>query len=524
MARISKRHNKPKKKFYKRKGFFLIIGIIIGVVFVAGLYQTSVYFSTNESCMMCHVHPHAEESWELSVHVNNGSGVMVNCVDCHLPPKDDTWAHYTAKLALGARDVWGYITKDSADFNWDMKSELEHAVKYIPNESCVKCHQNLFPKGITDDGITAHLYYEDNSEKLDLQCISCHLDAGHYNPNYAHGQMVGIPGMSGSYEVDSSRFYTEPAHVTHFANFREQIPGTAVSFNMIAIDGGTFNMGSPKKEPFRNPDESPQHEVTVSSFFMAEVETTWNQYWAFYSETMSEGRTPPEVVYQNNLNALGVDAISGPTPPFGYPDQGWGQGDRPAITMTHYAAETFCQWLSEKTGKKYRLPTEAEWEYAARGGKETSYFFPGSAKDFSEHGFMRNIFKPKTDSISSYVIYKQNSSGRTQLPSEVMPNPFGLRNMLGNVMEYTADKYDSEAYNNRGSNTVDPIVTEGDEWVVRGGYYNSDAADVRSASRSHTEHDDWMRTDPQQPKSIWWYSDIKGIGFRVVCDPDSSLK
>ena len=88
-------------------------------------------------------------------------------------------------------------------------------------------------------------------------------------------------------------------------------------------------------------------------------------------------------------------------------------------------------------------------------------------------------------------------------------------------MEYTADKYDSEAYIT-GSNTVDPIVTEGDEWVVRG-FYNSDAADVRSASRSHTEHD-WMRTDPQQPKSIWWYSDIKGIGFRVVCEPDSSLK
>ena len=524
MARIPKRNNKPKKKFYKRKGFFLITGIIIGVVIVAALYQTSVYFSTNESCMMCHVHPHAEESWELSVHVNNGSGVMVNCVDCHLPPTDDTWAHYTAKIALGARDVWGYITKDSADFNWDKKSELEHAVKYIPNESCVKCHQNLFPQGVTDDGVTAHLYYEDNAEKLDLQCISCHLDAGHYNPNYAHGQMVGIPGMSGSYEVDSSSFFVEPANVTRFANFTEQIPGTAVSFNMIAIDGGTFKMGSPEKEPFRNKDESPQHEVTLSPFFMSEVETTWNQFWAFYSETMSEGRTPPELVYQNNLNAMGVDAISGPTPPFGFPDQGWGQGDRPAITMTHYAAETFCQWLSEKTGKKYRLPTEAEWEYAARGGKETSYFFPGSAKDFSDHGFMRNIFKPKTDSISSYVFYNKNSSGRTQLPSEVMPNPFGLKNMLGNVMEYTADKYDSEAYKNRGSNTVNPIVTEGDEWVVRGGFYNSDAADVRSAARSHTEHDDWMRTDPQQPKSIWWYSDIKGIGFRVVCEPNSFIK
>ena len=180
MSRISERNNKPKKKFHQRKGFLISIGIIIGVVFVAALYQTSVYFSTNESCMMCHVHPHAEESWQLSVHVNNGSGVTVNCVDCHLPPSDNTWAHYSAKAVLGARELWGYLTKDSADFNWDQKSELEYAIKYIPNESCVKCHQNLFPEGITDDGITAHLYYDDNVEKLDLQCISCHLDAGHY--------------------------------------------------------------------------------------------------------------------------------------------------------------------------------------------------------------------------------------------------------------------------------------------------------------------------------------------------------
>jgi sulfatase modifying factor 1 len=206
MSRISERNNKPKKKFHQRKGFLISIGIIIGVVFVAALYQTSVYFSTNESCMMCHVHPHAEESWQLSVHVNNGSGVTVNCVDCHLPPSDNTWAHYSAKALLGARDLWGYLTKDSADFNWDQKSELEYAIKYIPNESCVKCHQNLFPEGITDDGITAHLYYDDNVEKLDLQCISCHLDAGHYNPNYAHGQMVGIPGIGGSYAVDTRLF------------------------------------------------------------------------------------------------------------------------------------------------------------------------------------------------------------------------------------------------------------------------------------------------------------------------------
>ena len=325
------------------------------------LYKTSVYFSTDESCMMCHVHPHVENSWKLSKHVNNGSGVKTHCVACHLPPQTNTWKHYSAKAKLGMKDVWSYLTKDSADFNWETKSELEHAVKYIPNESCKECHQNLFPEGITDDGVTAHLYYDENEKKLDLQCISCHLDAGHYNPNYNHSKMVGIPGQNTSgASSDTSLFFKEPTTVTSFTDYVEQIPGTMVSFKMIAIPGGSFKMGSEEKEAFHKADESPVHNVTVSPFFMAEVEVTWDQYWAFYGNTMSEGRTPPETVYANNSNP-NVDAISGPTPPFGFPDQGWGGGDRPAITMTHYAAETFCQWLSKKTGKTYRLPTEAEW-------------------------------------------------------------------------------------------------------------------------------------------------------------------
>ena len=90
-------------------------------------------------------------------------------------------------------------------------------------------------------------------------------------------------------------------------------------------------------------------------------------------------------------------------------------------------------------------------------------------------------------------------------------------------MEYTADKYDPNAYEKRPDGTTNPIVTEGEEWVIRGGNYASDASEVRSAARSHTQHDDWMRTDPQQPKSIWWYSDYKATGFRVVCEPDPSI-
>ena len=507
--------DKRKRSFFKGKPFVLLAGLAVGAGLMIGVYETSVYFSSDESCMMCHIHPHVYDSWKLSKHVNNGSGVKTHCVACHLPPQSHTWDHYTAKMKLGLKDAWSYMTKDSADFDWELKSELEHAVKYIPNESCKECHQNLFPQGISPDGVTAHLYYEENEEKLDLQCISCHLDAGHYNPNYVHSKMVGIAQQTSSAAVDTSLYFKEATPITSFSNFTEQIPGTMVSFKMVAIPGGTFQMGSSEKEPFRQADET-QHSVTLSPYFIAEVETTWDQYWAFYANTMSEGRTPPEQVYANNSNP-DVDAISGPTPPFGFPDQGWGSGDRPAITMTHYAAETFCQWLSKKTGKKYRLPTEAEWEYAARGGQETPYFFTGNPKDFSDQGFWRKFFDAKTDSISSFVIYAKNSQNKTQEPALVKANPFGLKNMLGNVLEYCADKYDPEAYT-KTANATNPLVTEGTEWVVRGGNYTSDAADVRCAARAHTEHDAWLKTDPQQPKSIWWYSDIKGIGFRVVCE------
>lgn len=510
--------NEKKRPFLRRGGFLFTLGLVFGAVLVGAMYKGSVYLSSDESCTICHVHPHVETSWKLSKHVNNGSGVKTHCVECHLPPQSDTWAHYTAKASLGLRDLWAYVTKDTANMDWDAMSELAHAVTYIPNEACKDCHQNLFPEGVTDDGVTAHLYYEENEEKLDLQCISCHLDAGHYNPNYSHSRMTGLERLTASTTpIDSSLLYKEPGKIEGFKDFVEQIPGTMVSFQMRAIPGGTFRIGSTADEPFHQPDESPTREVAISPFFMAEVEVTWDQYWAFYGQTMSEGRTPPEQVYANNSDP-NVDAISGPTPPFGFPDQGWGSGDRPAITMTHYAAETFCQWLSKKTGKHYRLPTEAEWEYAARGGTSTPYFFEGSPKDYSNQGFWRKFFKADIEGITPFVIFANNSGNRTQEPSAVEANPFGLKNMLGNVMEYCADKYTPDAYGKWADGVENPINTEGEEWVVRGGYYASDAADVRCAARSHTQHDAWLKTDPQQPKSIWWYSDVKGIGFRVVCD------
>ena len=499
------------KKKNKKLIFLGVLAIVVaGFSLIIAFNWAWDKSSLNDSCMSCHYHTDADISWKQSMHYNSQSGTKTDCAACHLPPRG-TMDYTKAKLSAGVKDVWSYLTKDKEDINWDAKGELEYARKIVFNESCEACHVNIYPEGISDEGVTAHLYYDDNKASGDQHCINCHLDAGHYNPNYKHSALTEAPKGSGV-------VYEAATEVTAFENYIETVPGTTAAISMIAIPGGSFKMGSPESEAFHQADEAPQRNVEVSRFFMGELEVTWDQFWAFYGETMSEGRTPPMVIYANNSRE-DVDAVSGPTPPFGFPDQGWGMGDRPAITMTHYSAQTFCQWLSLKTGKKYRLPTEAEWEYAARGGTSGAYFFEGSPKKYSNEGFWNGLFGADTAYINRYAVYVNNSKSRTEEPSLVQANPFGLKNMLGNVMEYCSDWYAEDAYSQLSDGAVDPKGPEfGTEHVVRGGNYTSDAAELRCAARSHTQHDEWLRTDPQNPKSIWWYSDIKGIGFRVVCE------
>jgi formylglycine-generating enzyme required for sulfatase activity len=497
-------------KTIKRKHYLLFIVGGLTAILLTGLFNKTIHYtSTNESCAMCHVHPHADVSWKLSVHHNTPSGVSVKCVDCHLPPEEQKGRFLTRKAYHGFHDLYVYLIKDLEEIDWTEKRSVEAAQRFVYQDGCLKCHTNMFPSTLSEQGCQQHLKYLRDPDNT--SCLQCHHNVGHYRGE-----------ESLSFEEESSEpkeIFTELTEVKEFKTFEEKIPETSVSFKMVAIPGGQFKMGSPMNEQYRRTDEGPVREVAVDSFWMAEIEVSWNEYLAFFNATGSQGRKEALEVNEE------TDGISGATPPWGAPDQGWGKGTRPAITMSHHAAETYCRWLTLVTGRKYRLPTEAEWEYAARGGTKTPYFFEGSPKDYESNGFLKKLFGTNTEVIDQYVVYHENSPSKTQAPEIVSSNPYGLKNMLGNVAEFCLDFYDPQVYAKYPKGVVkNPRgPRNGMEHVVRGGSFKSTAKDLRVARRDFTKTTDWLVTDPQIPKSIWWYSDVMSVGFRVVCEYDAEV-
>lgn len=482
--------------------------LIITLLLLAGLFlfnQGQNYTSTNEFCASCHVHPQASQSWKLGTHYDTGSGFVANCVDCHLPPGG--MDYYQAKLTTGARDIYGVLFKDKEEMNWQLKSTREAAAEHVYEASCLHCHQNLFPRTLTAKGADAHLYFDQNRDAL--RCINCHLQTGHYH------EKAELTEEIVSADNRNRLIYSSPAFPDSFKNFTEMIPGSTVHFEMAAIAGGTFIMGSPQSESLREADEGPQHPVEVNSFWMGTIEVSWQEFEVFLKETGVKSSAEAKALAA--MDKVQLDAISGPTPPYGNPDQGWGRGLRPAISMTHYAARTYCEWLSQKTAKKYRLPTEAEWEYACRAGSEGAYFFKGAPDDFDTERLANRLFGADT-TINRYLVYAANSSGSTHMPFSKKANAFGLFNMPGNVKEFCLDYYQAQAYSQTPA-TDNQLPSAGDkEFVIRGGSFKSSAGDVRSAARESTRSKAWLITDPQMPKSRWWYSDCNDVGFRVVCE------
>ena len=304
----------------------------------------------------------------------------------------------------------------------------------------------------------------------------------------------------------------------------------ALRTTMLHYDYSWMNIDEVKKNANR-------FDITTGTYpegATVRVDTFWVENGAILSKTIERPLREPKDAVTNTIISVYPDTMVWSRDfQFSYNDpllHGYfwmpGYAEYPVVGVTWEQANAFCHWrtsfLKDVGGmmtNAYRLPTEAEWEYAARGGTDTPYYFEGSPKDYTNDGFWNNLFGADTTVINSHVIYANNSKNRTQEPTKMKANPFGLKNMLGNVMEYCSDWYAEDAYSQMQDGAVDPKgPATGEEHVVRGGYYVDDAANLRSAARGKTQHDAWLNTDPQNPKSIWWYSDIKGVGFRVVCE------
>ena len=275
------------------------------------------------------------------------------------------------------------------------------------------------------------------------------------------------------------------------------IPGTDVSYDMVPIPGGKFKMGSPENEKGRAPDEGPQKEVEIAPFWMEKCEVTWNEFQLFmYPEEEKKARATKNL--SADLNKI-TDAVSHPTQPYVEMSFGMGTDGFPAISMTQHAAIKYCQWLSAKTGHFYRLPTEAEWEYAARAGTTTAYFWGDDASQMSE-----------------YCWWGKNSDFKYQKVGKKKANPWGLYDILGNVNEWTLDQYDPGYY--KASPAANPWnkATKPYPHTARGGSWDDDDATKLRAAVRKASSAEWKRQDPQLPKSIWYHTDAQFLGFRIV--------
>ena len=275
-----------------------------------------------------------------------------------------------------------------------------------------------------------------------------------------------------------------------FTAYDEVLAGKDKLITMVPVAGGLFNMGSPENEAGRRKDEGPVHAVRLSDFWISTMEIPWDVYELFvYRKSDKPSENRGEVT-------LEIDGVSGATMPYvNYNKPGF-----PAINITQYAASQFCKWLTAKTGYYYRLPTEAEWEYACRANSKGTF-----------------SFGPARKSIASYAWYKENSDGKLHKGGMKEPNALGLYDMHGNVAEWVIDWYDRNGYPYHTDMVTDPLQL-GEELyprVVRGGSYKDKPARLRSAARGYSKRS-WKKRDPQSPKSLWWHTDAIHIGFRIV--------
>ncbi|MGJ8734920.1 MAG: formylglycine-generating enzyme family protein [Cellulophaga sp.] len=271
-----------------------------------------------------------------------------------------------------------------------------------------------------------------------------------------------------------------------FKNYTETIEDKKIAIDMVAITGGTFLMGT--EDATRKNDEKPSHEIELDDFWIGKYEITWKQYDAFVYEEFDK------LQYEDSskIEALGIDGLSGATTPYVDMSFNMGKENHPAVNMTQYAAIMYCKWLTSKTGVFYRLPTEAEWEYACKKGNTD-----------------------RAESMNTIAWYTENSEKKYQNTGTKTANKLGLHDMLGNVSEWVLDQYSVSYYETSPQKNPWLKPTKLYPRVLRGGSWK-DTADKLCCTSRQTSNPIWKRRDPQIPKSDWWHTDAPFIGFRIV--------
>ncbi len=245
----------------------------------------------------------------------------------------------------------------------------------------------------------------------------------------------------------------------------QDTPGAPV---MVAIPAGAFVMGSPPSQAGRGMFEDPQHRVVIAhAFALGQTDVTFDEWDACVADGGCNG-------YRAG-------------------DEGWGRGALPVINVNGDDARAYAKWLSGKTGKPYRLPTEAEWEYAARAGTSTAYWWGDIAShDHANYG---------ADVCCSGLAAGADHWEKTSPVGSFPPNPFGLSDMNGNVMQLVADCW-HESYNGAPADGSAWDKEDCSQRTTRGGSWSSPPGFIRSADRI------WIPATAR----------VAFIGFRVARD------
>jgi formylglycine-generating enzyme required for sulfatase activity len=241
--------------------------------------------------------------------------------------------------------------------------------------------------------------------------------------------------------------------------FTETIPATQIKFEMVLVPGNA--------------------EQNIPPLYFGKHEVTWDEFMPWV-----DGRDVESEAERGELRALKLR----PSPPYDAIDRNFGMDQRPALGMSRLSVLRYCEWLSEQTGKKYRLPTEQQWQhaYVLGGGDATK---PPSADDAKHQAvFFDNSFDSRIGDFATKPVGSKES------------NRLGIHDMAGNVCEW--------------------VTETGEDRVARGGHFDG-KRELLGVGRHLEDPDEWNRDYPNEPKSIWWFVNARWVGFRVVCEASS---